>query len=113
MLPAVGQAAIAVEVRAGDDEARALVSAINDAATHRAVTAERAFLRRFGGGCRLPIGAYATCEGTRLHLRGMIAGDDGRIFAGAIDGDRDDAESIGARLAERLLTQGAAAFVDA
>jgi hydroxymethylbilane synthase len=113
MLPAVGQAAIAIEARADDAEARALVAGIDDAATHAAVDAERAFLRRFGGGCRLPVGAHARVEGDVLHIAGMIAGDDGRVFSGSLDGSASDPAAVGAALAEQLLRQGAQAFVDA
>ncbi len=118
MLPAVGQGAIAVEVRAGDSEALALVRTIEDAAARAAVEAERAFLRRLGGGCRLPIGAYACIENGALRLRGMIAADDvhpegGGAFHGERRGHIGDADALGTQLADDLLAQGAATFVDA
>ncbi|MHB8516229.1 MAG: hydroxymethylbilane synthase, partial [Dehalococcoidia bacterium] len=118
MLPAAGQAAMAVEVRADDADAIALVRAIDDASTRAAVEAERAFLRRLGGGCRLPVGAYACVEDGALRLRGMIAGDDAhpdgqRIFRGERRGSTADPDALGAALADELLAQGAAKFVDA
>lgn len=112
MLPAVGQAAIGIEVRADDDGALELVRAIGDAATRAAVEAERAFLRRLGGGCRLPVGAHATVDGTMLHLRGMIAGGGAApIFRDGLDGRAGAPDALGVALAERMLAAGAQAFV--
>ena len=65
MLPAVGQGALAVECRADDTRTVALLAPLDDAQTRAAVSAERAFLRGLGGGCTLPIGAYAEVEGSR------------------------------------------------
>ncbi|MDE3095207.1 MAG: hydroxymethylbilane synthase [Chloroflexota bacterium] len=117
MLPAVGQGAIAVEVRAGDSEALALVRAIDDAPARAAVEAERAFLRRLGGGCRLPVAAYARIEDGELVLRGMIAAEAALPEHGSFRGERrghiGDADALGTRLADDLLAQGAATFVDA
>lgn len=112
MLPAVGQAALAVEVRADDADAVDLVSTIDDAPTRAAVEAERAFLRALGGGCRLPVGAYATVEGQHIHLRGMLGGEAGApVFRGEILGRVEAPAAVGARLAEQILSQGASAFV--
>jgi hydroxymethylbilane synthase len=113
ILPAVGQGALAVEVREDDDQARDAVHAIDDTSTHVAVDAERAFLRRLGGGCRLPVGAYAVLDGDELHVRGMIAGDDGRIFRGGHGGPAGQPDAAGAALADALLAQGAARFIEA
>jgi hydroxymethylbilane synthase len=66
MIPAVGQGALAVQVREDDADALALVRAIDDGATRIAVEAERAFLERLGAGCRLPVGAFAFVKGTRF-----------------------------------------------
>lgn len=116
MLPAVGQGAIAVEVRASDADALALVRAIDDAPARASVEAERAFLRRLGGGCRLPVGAYAHIEDGVLILHGMIAAatlpDDGRVFRGERRGPASAPDALGTQLADDLLAQGAAKFVD-
>ena len=77
MTPAVGQAALAVEVRADDDEAIALVRMIEHWQTRAAIEAERGYLRRLGAGCRLPVGAYAWIDGESLFVQGMLATDDG------------------------------------
>jgi hydroxymethylbilane synthase len=76
MLPAPGQGALGVQVRAGDARVAALVGALEHAPTRVAVTVERAFLRGIGGGCGIPLGALAVCaEGivaldARLYLAG-------------------------------------------
>jgi hydroxymethylbilane synthase len=75
MTPAVGQAALAVEVRADDAETIALVRPLDHWQTRAAVEAERAFLRRLGAGCRLPVGAYAWIEGDSLFVQGFLAAD--------------------------------------
>ena len=78
MMPAVGQAALGVEVRADDIEALELVSTIDHAETRAAVTAERMFLERLGAGCRMPVGAYAASDvDGRLWLRTFVVGEDG------------------------------------
>lgn len=113
MLPAVGQGALAIETRADDAEAREAVRVIEDAAARTAVEAERSYLRRLGGGCRLPVAAYGSIEGGALRLRGMIAGDDARVFRSEVRGAASDPAALGVRLADELLAQGAARFVEA
>ena len=119
MLPAVGQGALAIEVRAGearadDAELIELLSAIDHRESRLACESERAFLARLGGGCRLPFGALAEVEGGTLRARGFISDAEGtRAFRAEVSGPVDEAESIGVQLAERLLAQGAAAFVEA
>ncbi|HUD47213.1 MAG TPA: hydroxymethylbilane synthase [Candidatus Baltobacteraceae bacterium] len=71
MLPCVGQAAIGLEVREGDDRAAALCRELNDEATFQCVTAERAFLRAMGGGCQSPVAAFARIDGTEIELRAV------------------------------------------
>jgi hydroxymethylbilane synthase len=76
MCPAVGQGALAIETRASG-AARNVCAALDDAGTHSAVTAERAFLRALGGGCQTPIGAHASTNGSRLRLAGLVIARDG------------------------------------
>ncbi len=105
-LPDPGQGALAIEIRADAAELGALIAQLDHAATRAAVTAERAFLRGLGGGCRMPIGAYAELRGAELHLRGMIASDDGtHIARGEVSGDVTRAEELGAELARRANWQ--------
>jgi hydroxymethylbilane synthase len=108
MLPAVGQGALAIEVRSDDIEVIDVVSAVDDVVTHQATFAERAFLRRFGGGCSVPIAALGTVEEERLRLTGLVADPMGRrLLRDSLEGNKDDAEAIGVKLAETLLNQGA------
>lgn len=113
MLPAVGQGALAVQVRDADPETAELVSALDDAATRTAVTAERAFERRLGGGCHAAIAALGELSGRTLHLRGLVGAADGRTIRAEGDGPIADAEALGTRLAERLIGEGAAALLEA
>lgn len=111
MLPAGGQGAIAVEVRQNDAFALGLIAAIDHRPTYIAVSAERAFQRTIGAGCRAALGVYGAVSGDRLLLRGMIAALDGRMVKGSLEGDVQEAEEIGRRLAEVLLAQGGAELV--
>jgi hydroxymethylbilane synthase len=84
-------------------------------ASRAAVTAERAFLRRLGGGCRLPVGAHAVVAGATLRIDAMIAGegDGAPILRAHSEGAAADAEALGIAVAEALLARGASAWVDA
>ncbi|RMF26863.1 MAG: hydroxymethylbilane synthase, partial [Chloroflexi bacterium] len=113
MLPAVGQGALALEVRADDAETQALVAPLNHAPTWAAVTAERAFLRTLGGGCQVPVAAYGRLEAGELLLDGLVATPDGqKRLRGQVRGHPDEAESLGQRLAERLLNLGARCLLE-
>jgi len=108
MMPAVGQGALGIEIREGDDPVRALLAAITSEAATFAATAERAFLGRLEGGCRVPIGAYGRIESNELRLDGLVASLDGeRVYRGKINGDPAAAAELGVRLAETLLRSGA------
>jgi len=114
MTPAVGQGALALQCRSDDGDVAGALAAVDDAATRAACEAERAFLARLGGGCRLPFGAYAELRDRLLHLRGFVSNEDGSDFyRGAVSDAVDDAALLGVRLAEELLQRGAAAFVPA
>jgi hydroxymethylbilane synthase len=107
MLPAPAQGALAVQARADDNATLALLEPLNDPPTQAAVTAERAFLRALGGGCRVPIAAYARVEDGWLVLRGLIATDDGSEHVrGQIEGPVAEAVGLGAKLAEQLKENG-------
>lgn len=114
MLPSVGQGALAVEARAEDAELLELLSAIDHAETRLACETERAFLTRLGGGCRLPFGALAQIEVATVRARGFISDAEGtRMFRAEVQGPAADANAVGVQLAEQLLAQGAAEFVEA
>jgi hydroxymethylbilane synthase len=106
-VPAIGQGALGLEGRADDDFVRALAQRLDHRPTRVAVTAERALLERLEGGCQVPIAAHATIQGERLSVVGMVASVDGkRIVRDSIQGPIEEAQSLGVRLAERLLAQG-------
>lgn len=113
MCPAVGQGALAIETRLGG-AAREACGALDHAPTHTAVTAERAFLRALGGGCQLPIGAYATVDGRTIRLRGLVIAPDGsKIVGGTLSSNANNAEEIGAQLGADVLNRGARALLEA
>ena len=108
MLPAVSQGSLGVQTRADDAETNARVSRLDDAATRTAVLAERALLRKLGGGCQVPIAAHARVEGGRLRLDGLVASLDGsRVIRDSIETDTLEADAAGDALAARLLERGA------
>ena len=112
ILPAVGQGAIGVEIRAGDSGTAAMIGGLNDPPTASAVEAERALLRTLEGGCQVPIGAYARIEKTgereMLHIEAMVASLDGRtVVRGRTHGHPSEAGAIGRALGETLLDGGA------
>ena len=115
MLPAPGQGAIALEVRAGDAKSIEAARAICDPSTLDAITAERAFLRAVGGGCLLPVGALGRmgAEGL-LTLEGCVADPDGRrILRESIEGPGTEGAELGETLARRLKDMGAEEILDA
>ncbi len=119
MLPAVGQCALAVQVRADDAEAIDLVQAVDDPPTRAATAAERAFERGLGAclpdgsaGCQAAIAALGEVAGDRLRLRGLVADPaGGRLLRDEVEGPSRDGEPLGADLAGRLLERGAAALL--
>lgn len=108
MLPAIGQGALGIEVRAGDAHAIEIVRRLDHKFTRLACVAERAFLRGLGGGCLLPIAAYAVVREKRIRLDGLVADPKGKqIVRDRISGSLDQAEQLGNELAGRLLERGA------
>ena len=106
--PAVGQGALAIEIRRGDARLERAVAPLDHVLTHQAARAERAVLRRLGGGCQLPIAAHALPEEDCLRLHGVVASPDGkRMIGAAASGSLDDPESLGASVADSLIKQGA------
>ena len=111
MLPAVSQGILGIEIRAADQATAELLAVLDDPAAHVAATAERAFLARIGGGCQVPIGAYAQLSGATLTLAGLIGARDGRVVRGELAGPANDSAAIGAQLAEQLLGRGGQALL--
>ena len=112
MLPAVGQGALAIETLtsgAGFEACRPL----DDPWTHFAITAERAMLAELGGGCQVPIGAYATLENTELFLTGGVFSPDGSVMIRyTATGDCTRAAELGRNVAKVLLQRGAGSILE-
>jgi hydroxymethylbilane synthase len=105
MCPAVGQGALAIEIRRGDQHTKTLLAFLNDADTQAAIDCERALLGSLGGGCQVPIGAYAEKRGDRLFLRAMVGRPDGRqILREQAEGT--DGVKLGRETAQTLLWRG-------
>src|SRR5258706_6240005 len=112
MLPAPGQGALAVQCQADDAETIKLLAAIHDPVTAAAVDPERAFLAGLGGGCSLPIAAYAQKNDGSIILTGAVISPDGKqaIRLSAVD---KDPYELGERLADLVLERGAADLLKA
>jgi hydroxymethylbilane synthase len=109
-LPSVGQGALAVEMREGDDELAEMLAPLDHPPTRLAVTAERAFLEALGGGCHNPIAALGEVAGQRIVLQGLVASPTGkRVLRDRAEGE--DPEATGLALARKLLGQGAGEIV--
>jgi hydroxymethylbilane synthase len=114
MLPAPGQGALAIQVRTDDAATFAVVLAVDHAETRAAITAERAFEKRLGGGCHAAIAAVAMVSEERIRLSGLVGDPSGGpMFRREIDGTIHDPASTGLLLAEELLDQGAATLLEA
>jgi hydroxymethylbilane synthase len=114
VLPQAGQGALAVQCRADDERTRALVSAVDDATSHRALRAERAVLAALGGNCTVPVGAHAEplaagSGAASLRLTGVVASADGRTLV-RLTRSGDEPEELGAEVARALQDGGAAAI---
>jgi hydroxymethylbilane synthase len=110
MLPAPGQGALAVQCRSTDQTTLGLLEALNDESTCRAVSAERAFLSGLGGGCAVPVAAYAETiampQSSAIHLTGLVISTDGKK-AIRVTGEGKQPTMLGNELAQRAISQGA------
>jgi hydroxymethylbilane synthase len=110
---AVGQGALAIEIRSGDERMQKAVAPLDHAATHRAILCECAMLRHLGGGCQVPIAAHAAVESDQLRLLGVVASLDGsEIVRASASGPADEPEALGATVARTLLEQGAGPILE-
>ena len=108
ILPAVGQGALCIEIREDNIEAARLTAPLDHPVTHTAVRGERAFLRKLGGSCQVPMAAYGTIDEKTLTLKGLVASLEGtRIVRDIVSGPADNPEHLGLMLADRLTDQGA------
>jgi len=112
-LPAIGQGAIGIECRVDDEFINKLISPLNHSETSVCVRAERACLKKLEGGCQVPIAAHATLNNDKLSMDGLVGSVSGdRIIKSHIEGNYKDAESLGLKLAEDLLSKGAKEILD-
>lgn len=113
MLPAVGQGALCLETREGDQHAISMAAAMDNGPSGSAIKAERGFLKQFGAGCQVPVGAFGSWEGERLHLQAMIGDLEGKtllrdsLLCEAVSpGKEERYGELGRELALRLLNVG-------
>jgi len=105
MTPAAGQGALAIEIRNGDTATQAIVAFLDDAAARATATCERALLSKLGGGCQVPIGAFAEVQGGRIRLNAVVARPDGTtVLREAREGD--DPLRLGREVGDTLLRRG-------
>jgi hydroxymethylbilane synthase len=108
MVPAVGQGALAIEIRADDAGIHEFLAPLDHGPTRAACSAERALLRALGGGCQLPIAAHAVVYDNHLSLDGLVAAPSGEtLIRETIKGEAAEAAQLGEALAGRLLERGA------
>ncbi|PKN65090.1 MAG: hydroxymethylbilane synthase [Deltaproteobacteria bacterium HGW-Deltaproteobacteria-15] len=108
LLPAIGQGALCLETRRGNQAVLDLLRFIHHEETELTVRAERAFLKALGGGCQVPIAGHARLAGEGIILEGVVAELDGsRVLRDHMAGTRENPEGIGEALARRLLSAGA------
>jgi len=115
-LPACGQGALGIEIRRDDTRVADRVGLLDDAPTRAAVTAERAFLAKLGGGCQVPVGAHARTgpDGRTLTVTGMVADLEGRrLLSHTMAGPIEESDRLGRDLAEYVLAEGAREILQA
>jgi len=106
ILPAPGQGALGIQCRADDKTTLAILEKISDIDTTKSVRAERAFLLALGGGCSIPIGAYAEIKEGVIVMQGLVAATDGtRVIK--VRGQGEEPQALGNQLAQKALAQGA------
>jgi hydroxymethylbilane synthase len=105
-LPSPSQGALAIQIRKNENELKDMLRQLNDDETEKSVSAERSFLKHFGGGCHIPLGAFAYLAEGVLHLSGAITSVDGKnSLRDNVTGP--DPEIVGKKLAELLKSKGA------
>lgn len=113
MLPSAGQGVLGVEVREDNARVREMIGFLNHDRTVVEVSAERAFLRRLGGGCQVPIACLGRKQGETLILRGLVGNTTGKvIIADEVKGPSSDWNDLGCSLADRILSRGGRAVLD-
>jgi len=107
-LPAVGQGAVGIEIRANDQEVLELISPLIDQETTYRVSAERAMNARLEGGCSVPIAGFSTLDGDQITLTGLVGNvHTGVVLKHQVTGATSTSEELGVSLAEKLIEMGA------
>ncbi len=110
MIPAAGQGTLAITARAGDAESIALAFALDDAATHRCLAAERALIDVLEADCHTPVGAHATTDGEAMTLAAFVGRTDGSAWLRdelTISDNASTPEELGREVGSRMLASGA------
>lgn len=111
--PAPGQGALGIQTRE-EGQPRSICASLNHEPSARAVLCERTVLAELGGGCQLPVGAFAALKNDQLYCVGVVASPDGnRIIRGQANGPVEHPEQVGRNLASQLLAKGAAEILEA
>ncbi|HWZ83929.1 MAG TPA: hydroxymethylbilane synthase [Terriglobales bacterium] len=111
MTPAAGQGALAIEIRRGDTATAAQIAFLDDTAARASTTCERALLNKMGGGCQVPIGAFAEMQSGRLRLNALVAHPDGtKVLRETREGD--DPVRLGEEVGAALLQRGGDAILE-
>jgi len=114
MCPAAGQGALAIEIREGDAAMRQHLELLDDPSARAATTCERALLNRLGGGCQVPIGAFAEMRNGKLHLEAIVADPEGsKLLRESRDGNLNDPEGLGNAVGKTLLVRGGDKILEA
>ncbi len=110
LIPAAGQGTLAITARADDQQSIAIAAALDDAASHRCLDAERALIQTLGADCGTPVGAHATLDGEAMTLAAFVGRIDGSVWLRdqlTVSGGRPDPQLLGREVGERLLSAGA------
>ena len=108
ILPAVGQGALAIELRANDDLVKSAIQPLNHLPTRQSTDGERALLRHLEGGCQIPIGTFGRIESGKFILDAVVGSIDGkRTVRGSVTGSPKESQQLGVTLAKELLAKGA------
>ena len=111
MTPAAGQGALGIEIRRGDAATRSQIAFLDNAAARASTTCERALLSKLGGGCQVPIGAFAEVQDGRIRLNALVAHPDGtKVLRETREGT--DPVQLGEEVGETLLRRGGDAILE-
>jgi hydroxymethylbilane synthase len=106
ILPAAGQGAIGLEIRANEPELQNLLANISDASTWFCTGVEREFLRLLGGGCNLPLGIRTSLSGSELRCEATIFDESDKPRSGTLSGEFQTARAAAAELLNRIYDKG-------